>query len=247
MRVSQIPSVPRPFTSYFCVLLRFSVACVFLCFSAATSSAAQDLSAAAFVGRPIGRVSLLIEDQPSTDPSVLDLIDTRAGQPLDMSDVRETIRHLISLGRFDDVVVEAEAAADGGVDLRYRVRPVHSVDSVEFRGNLGLSAGALRDRMTARFGPTPPASRAPEVVRALVQLYQEHGYMRPRIRPNPIVQHDPDRTRLVFEIDSGPRARIGEISHEGAPLEPRGRVLARLDLEPGQPYDRVELQTRLSD
>jgi outer membrane protein insertion porin family len=51
----------------------------------------------------------------------------------------------------------------------------------------------------------------------------------------------------VFEIDSGPRARIGEISLEGAPLEPRARVLSRLDLEPGQPYDRVELQSRLSD
>lgn len=262
MRVYPIPSAPRP--SAVCVFLRSSVARVFLrlsavrvvlCFSAAVvllcfsaaASAAQDLNAAAFVGRPVGRVSLLIEDQPSTDPSVLELIDTRAGEPLDMAAVRETIRHLMSLGRFDDVTVEAETMANGGVDLRYRVRPVHSVDSVEFRGNLGLSAGALRDRMTERFGATPPASRAAEVVRALIQLYQDHGYMRPRIRPNPVVQHNPDRTRLVFEIDSGPRARIGALAIDGAPLESRTRVLDRLDLAPGQPYDRAELQQRLTD
>ena len=36
-----------------------------------------------------------------------------------MADVRETITHLYSLGRFEDVQVEAETRADGGVALRY--------------------------------------------------------------------------------------------------------------------------------
>ena len=90
-----------------------------------------------------------------------------------MAEVRETITHLYSLGRFEDVRVEAAATPDGGVALRYVVDPIHTVTRVEFRGQLGLSEGTLRSRMVDRFGQTPPASRATDVAAALVQLYQE--------------------------------------------------------------------------
>src|SRR4051794_1378670 len=83
------------------------------------------------------------EGEAVTDPLVLSLVQTRAGLPLSMADVRETITHLISLTRYEDVQVFEEPAA-GGVRLRYALMPVHEVDRIEFRGMPGISEDVLR-------------------------------------------------------------------------------------------------------
>ena len=72
----------------------------------------QPSTAAAYVGKPISAVVLMVEGKPLTDAMLLGLIESRAGTPLSMAAVRETIAHLYSLGRYQDVSVEA--VADGG-------------------------------------------------------------------------------------------------------------------------------------
>ncbi|HVJ28192.1 MAG TPA: POTRA domain-containing protein, partial [Vicinamibacterales bacterium] len=103
----------------------------------------QPSTAAAYVGKPISAVVLMVEGKPLTDAMLLGLIESRAGTPLSMAAVRETIAHLYSLGRYQDVSVEAVADGDG-VRVTYQLVPVHSVESLEFTGNLGLSKGQLR-------------------------------------------------------------------------------------------------------
>jgi outer membrane protein assembly complex protein YaeT len=164
-----------------------------------------------------------------------------------MADVRETITHLYSLGRFDDVRVEAEMDPDG-VHLRYRLEPIHTVTHVEFHGALGLPAGALRSRMVDRFGATPPVTRAADVAATLEQLYQDHGYLRASVRPAPpVLQHEPDRATLVFDVDAGPQARVGAITLLGSPLDAQRAVLSRLGLAEGAPYEPAALRRKLDD
>jgi len=70
------------------------------------------------------------EDEPVKDPLVLSLLQTRPGMPLSIADVRESITHLISLTRYEDVQVY-EDPVPGGVRLRYVLVPVHTVDRLE--------------------------------------------------------------------------------------------------------------------
>ena len=114
----------------------------------------------------------------AVDPSLIDLVETRAGDNLSMAAVRASIAHLYSLARFQDVQVDAVSAAHGAVDLRYNLIAVRAADRVEFRGSLGLSESLLRDIVTERFGRTPPPGRAQEVARALEKLYEDRGYFR---------------------------------------------------------------------
>jgi outer membrane protein assembly complex protein YaeT len=201
----------------------------------------------AFSGRQVAQVRVFVEGVPTTDTALVDLIETPVGQPLSMAAVRASIAHLYSLGRFQDIQVEAVDAANGAVELRYNLVAVRAVDRVEFRGSLGLSEGRLRDALNDRFGRTPQPGRAPEVVRVLEQLYQDNGYFRTSIRPNSEELHSPERTILIFEIEAGPQARVGNIEVVGEPQATQEAVLQRLVLSTGRVYERARLDERLDD
>src|SRR5207237_10899060 len=111
-----------------------------------TWAAAQALS------QTVGGIDVQHEGETITDPLVLSLVQTHVGMPLSIADVRETITHLVSLTRYEDVQVY-EDQVSGGVRLRYILVPVHAVDRVEFRGMLGVPEAVLRREGVPRFGP----------------------------------------------------------------------------------------------
>ena len=119
-----------------------------------------------------------------------------------MADVRESIGHLYSLGRFQDIEVDATATPAGGVSVRYDLVPLRSVESVEFTGTLGLDRGLLRRTVADRYGARPPISRAADAARTLVALYADHGYLAAAVRVLPVsAAAGQPRTVLTFEVD----------------------------------------------
>ena len=84
--------------------LRSGIVAIVLC--AATQAFAQP-APESYSGRPVNAVRVLIDGAPTTDASLIDLLETRPGQNLSMAAVRESIAHLYSLARFQDVQVEA--------------------------------------------------------------------------------------------------------------------------------------------
>lgn len=210
------------------------------------AAAPPQVPVAPFLGKTIVEVQLETEGRPTADPAVTDLVATRVGQPLSMVDVRESIAHVFGLGRFQDVRVEA-FEAPGGVRLRYDMIPIHAVQRIDFRGRLGLSEGLLRRTVVNRFGATPPVGRALEVVRTLEQLYRDHGYLRPTIRPLATERHDPDRTLLEFDIDAGPRAIIHAVQIIGEPIEGRAAFQKAVHAAPSEPYDPSAIADGLAD
>jgi len=209
---------------------------------------ASQVTAASYVGRPVGDVAITIEGRPALEPPLFTLVATRQGRALSMADVRDTISHFASLGRFEDVQVDAEATPDGKVRLTYALEPIHAVTDVKLHGDLQLSEGLLRERMEERFGPTPPIGRAADVAATLEDLYRDHGYLEADVRPAPpIVRHDPDRTTLVFDVNPGVRTQIAHSSVAGNPLEPAAQLLNRLELTPGHPYSPADIRAKLDD
>jgi outer membrane protein insertion porin family len=212
------------------------------------SAALAQPAAAPFVGKPVASYVITIEGTPSDDAALKGAITTKVGAPLAMADVRETITHLYSFGRFEDVQVAADLTRDRRVTLRYDLQPIHIVTRVDFTGSLGLPEGMLRSRMIERFGANPALSRANDVALALRDLYHERGYLSASVRPGePILQHEPHRATEVFVVDSGPLTKIAKATVAGHPLESIDSVRARLQIEPGQPYEPGELQKRLSN
>jgi outer membrane protein insertion porin family len=221
------------------------VLCVLCVLCAGAGRALGDT--AAFLGRPIGSVRLILEGRETTEPLLTQVVSTIAGQPLSMVQVRETIAHLFSLGRFEGVSVDA-TLENGRVALRYDLIPIHPVARIRFDGPLGvpgIDQGALRRAIVDRYGVSPPLGRAADMTRILLDALHERGYLAAQVTPRPVLEHAPERATLVFTIEPGPRTRIGDVQIVGVPTVGRGEFLARLGVTAGAPYQREALNTRI--
>jgi len=200
-----------------------------------------------YLGLPVASVRLTIEGRDTADPQLTQMLETATGQPLSMAQVRSSITHLFSLGRFEDVRVDATLEA-GRVVLRYDLVPIHPVGRIRFDGRTGapgIAEDALRRALVDRYGVSPPVARAADMARSVADSLKEQGYLHAVITPRSDLQHAPERASLVFTIDPGPRTTIGEIHVEGRPSVPEREFLSRLGLRPGAPYRRDALNARI--
>ncbi len=198
------------------------------------------------LGKLISDVRVEIAGQPATDANVAGLIETRVGDVLQMRPVRVTIDHLTGLGRFEDVRVLAEPAPQG-VSLRWQLTPVRRIARLSIAGDAGLPADAIRAEVADRFGALPSANQAANIVTTLQAFYAERGFGSATILPR-LQESDPapERVELVLTITAGPRLLVASAQVTGSPLDPAAAVLSRLNLRPGQPYDRPALDARIA-
>jgi hypothetical protein len=118
-----------------------------------------------YLGKPVASIRLTSEGHDTIDQRLLRIVQTRVGRPLTMVDVRETMVHLFSLGRFEDVLVRADITP-GGVSLIYELMPVYPVERIRFIGSLeapGIDEGRLRRSHAARRDSARARSRGADL------------------------------------------------------------------------------------
>ena len=197
---------------------------------------------ASLAGQNVVEVRLFRDGRPVDEPSLLDFIETRPGEPLSMRQVRESLTHLFALGEYLDVRASAAAVAEG-VSLRYDLVPFRGAGGLEVLDPRGRSvegaAALVRRRLGSRVGSDQVAAAA-----ALLDgYYRDAGRFAARITPRPPAADG----RLVIDVDPGPAARIGDIEVRGVEPPRRPAVLNRLGVREGDPYDPVEFDRRLAE
>lgn len=197
------------------------------------------------VGRAVASIAVTIDGVAVRDPQVLDLIEQAVGTPFSPAAVRESIFHLVNVGRYDNVRVAATLAGEG-VALEFALVPRRQVSAVRFRGTLGLSEGTLRDALDPRLRDDPTSARVATAERALAQLFQDRGFLRATVAGSVTdVAGTLDRSEIVFDIDCGPAARIARVVADIDAPNVFGNLADRLGLVTGRPYDRPAVQSRL--
>lgn len=190
------------------------------------------------IGQRITEIRLLIDGRAVDDPELRKTLETVAGAPLRAVDVRESIIHLMALARFEDVSVDAELGP-AGVALTYQLATQHPVESIEFRGDLGLPARQLRAAVEERYSKSPPRVRAEEISVMLEGLLRDHGFLKATVKP--AEAPSTAREKLVFEVNAGTPARVGRATVEGQPEVSAEQLLDRLDVKTGSRFDRLAL------
>ena len=219
------------------------LAAVLSAFAAAPAAAAADQD---HLGKTITDVRVEIAGVPATDLNVVGLIETHIGDPLTMPAVRNTIEHLVGLGRFEDVRV-LSIATDQGVSLRWQLLPVRRIARLTVTGNAVLPASQIRAELIDRFGSLPSTNRMADMVTTLQTYYADRGFPSAAILPRvEDEESSPERVELVLSIDAGQRVTIGATQVTGSPLEPPSAILAEFNLQAGRPYDRPALDARVA-
>jgi outer membrane protein insertion porin family len=200
-----------------------------------------------YLGKIVSTVRLELEGVETLDARLLAVVETRAGQPLSMMEVRESITHLFSLGLFDDVAVDAALEA-GRVALRYQLTPMHIVTRIDFAGDLDqpdIDLGQLRQVVVTRFGSFPPVRRAQEAAGVVADQLRERGYLHAAVTAQAALEHATERATLTFTIQPGVRTRIGAVAITGVPQSARQSVLNELNIVPGAPFERAMLAQQI--
>ncbi|MBA3271490.1 MAG: BamA/TamA family outer membrane protein, partial [Acidobacteria bacterium] len=223
--------------------LMFLLAAIFA-FSTTTDATADVRQ---FLGRLLVDVRVELDGVPFADPSILQLIETRVGEPLSMERVRESIDHLVGLGRFEDIRVFAEASTTrpDGVTVRWTLVPVQRISRIDLTGDTALPPDPVREQIAERFGPTPATSRVPEVVQLLTGYYTERGYRQARVEAGVVTDRAAELVTLRVAITAGPRTTIGQVVVRGGG-EALDALIGELRLERGRAFDGPAIDARVS-
>ncbi len=199
-----------------------------------------------YLGKTITDVRVEIAGMPALDAAVIELVETRVGEPLRMENVRSTIDHLVGLGRFEDVRAQA-SLTEQGIALRWQLVPVKRITRITITGNAVLPAADVRREITERFGATPSTSRIVEIGRRLTEFYRDRGFEAASVLPRVLEQDPaPEQSELVLTIEAGARFSVGNVTVSGSPLGSQDDVIRLLALQPGRPFDQVALDARIA-
>ena len=197
-----------------------------------------------FVGRPVVGVDFVSDGRPLRDDAVAELVETRVGAPLSMRQVRESVAHLFSLGRFESIEVGGRLL-DGGVALQYVLGSLQLVERVEVDGRPGVSADELRRAVTDAHGPAFGAEQVPAVAETLRRHYRERGFLSAAVETR--VERRGEHLVLRVAARPGSRVRIDRFTVRGVSATMYPLILNRLGLERGMPYDGRDIERRLRD
>ena len=198
-----------------------------------------------FIGQRVVEVEFATDGILINDPAVRELVETTAGEPLAMREVRESLAHLFSLGRYGHVAVDAYPRA-GGVALLYELRPFELVERIELSGNRVLADDDVRRVVVQRHGEVFPASAAAAVADTVRAYYAERGFLSPRVDAE--LRGSATERTLRLTIVAGARARVNRWFITGvASALLNTRLRARLGLVDGDVYDGARLDQRLSE
>ncbi len=195
-----------------------------------------------FVGRPVVAVELHSGGSPLRDEGALALVETEVGAPLSMRQVRESVTHLFSLGRFASVEVDGTLLADG-VRLLYALEPLQLIERIEVAGRPDVSAGSIRRAISDAHGSSFRLDQALAAAETVRRLYRRRGFLLADVRTR-VAGRGPERV-LHVEVEAGTRARIERVIVRGASATMYPLILARLGLAAGAPYDGVDVDRRL--
>jgi outer membrane protein assembly complex protein YaeT len=194
------------------------------------------------LGREVRETRLRANGLAVQDARLQGLVEIRVGQPLTMAAVRETIVHLMGMGRYLDVQVSA-VDEGGGVRVTIDLVPLREARRIVFTGDLGLPERTLRERVEERFGTSPAYHRASDIARAVKELLANHGYLRASVEvPAAGGAAEGD---IVLQVACGPRARVGRVSYRADDPADERDIRARVPIQSGEVVDRAEIQRRL--
>jgi len=198
-----------------------------------------------YLGRPVTTVRVQIEERTDTSEQLRALVDVKTGQPLTLEDIKSTVTHFMSLGRFEDVRVLANPAPEG-VEITFRLVPVHPIEAVQFTGETGLPPVEMERLLRQRYGGLPVRERSSDIEAVVRDILADEGFLSAAVTAETVPSHQPERATLLILVQAGQRAMIRNVNVTGTSPFPASDLPRRVGAGPGLPYRQRAIQTALA-
>ncbi len=147
------------------------------------------------------------------DDRLLPQLQQKAGQPLNPEAVRSDLRRLFATGRYRDISVYGQTAADGGLTLVYAGAARYFVGRVTI---LGVKEERLVSLLEAATHLEPGTiftdSQIDTAVQGLKQTLAQTGYYEPTVSVSTKVDSVGAQLDATFTVNVGVPARIGSVA-----------------------------------
>lgn len=203
------------------------------CFSSGHSGArAQEISNETIVKITI-EGNLKIEGD-----AILAKMVSKEGQILSVDDVREDVQRLFQMGYFYDVQVYREKAS-GGWNLTYKVVEKPSLAEIEYSGNSEIDDSDLAEATQLKAFEILNLEKIQEAVEKISKQYEEKGYFLAKVEYRLDPMPDPDKVKLVFDIQENDKVQVRRITFIGNEKLSSSKLKARLGTQEGNAFSFV--------
>jgi outer membrane protein insertion porin family len=145
--------------------------------------------------------------------AIVGVMQTREGDTVSASRLREDLKAVYKLGYFTDVKFDISETPEGRV-LTVIVKEKPAIHNIIFRGNFNIKEKNLKDAMEIKSLAVASEPIIKEAVEKGLKVYREKGYYGAKITYTlePFV---PGEVNLVFNVEEGGPVTIKEIRFEG--------------------------------
>jgi len=169
------------------------------------------------------------------------MVFSKKGDRLELPALHRDFMALWNTGRFDDITLEREKGKFGWI-VRFRVVERRVIRSIKYEGNKSIQISEILDRFKERrVGLTVETQYDPNRIQhaivVLKEFLSERGRQFATVEPQ-IRQIPPSSLEVTFQIDEGPKVKVGKIEIEGNTVYGDKKVIRSMaNLKPiGIPY-----------
>lgn len=193
--------------------------------TAEAQEASETLTAAAYVGKPVGRIDFDPPDQPLARAELDRLVPMRPGAPLRLADVHAAIQNLYNTGRFANIAI---SAVNEGATLVI----VISTELSYFVGRISLAGvaeppnrGQLTTASKLELGAPFEDNDMEQAVQNMLERMRANGFHNARIDYSIDRQPATEEVDVHFDIQSGTRARFDGLTLTGIFAKPPENIV----------------------
>ena len=140
------------------------------------------------------------------------LIPQGVGEPLDRQKVRASIETLYATGKFANLQAEAQQTPTGQVTLVFNAAPNYFVGSLSAVGAPKRPTDTqLTDSTKLQLGEVFTAQKGTQAVARIKAVLADNGYFQADVTYIETKNDDTQLVDVVFHIQTGPLARVGQI------------------------------------
>ena len=168
--------------------------------------------------------------EPASQPLPLQQLEARlpfrVGSAFHPQQLQEAIQKLFATGRFSDIAVDG-ALQPGGLALKFITERAYFVGHIGVYGiKSPPSTGEITDALKLRLGMPFMKADETEAIQSLNRLLRQNGFYHATISAETHYRPDTESVDLIFDVNTGERARLERPLIEGVAQSASARVIA---------------------